>query len=70
MNPCRSWCAGQSIKMLSIYLVMKMGWRCCGRDFRNFLMTTDVKMFAIVGEKAAPMAIPWICWKTNWVHWK
>ena len=26
----------------------------------------DMKMLAIVGEKAAPMAVPLICWKVEW----
>ena len=26
-------------------------------------MIVDMKMLAMVGEKAAPMAVPLICWK-------
>ena len=30
---------------------------------KKALITVDMKMLAMVGEKAAPMAVPWICWK-------
>ena len=36
----------------------------CKKVFR----VVDIKMFAIVGEKAAPVAVPLICWNMWWAN--
>ena len=51
----------QMMKMSSIYLARVSGLMGC--VCRNDLKTEDMKILAIVGEKAAPMAVPFTCWK-------
>ena len=51
----------QMIKMSSMYRARRSGlmfW-----EARKFLRIVDRNMFAMVGEKAAPIAVPFICWK-------
>lgn len=48
-----------TIKMSSIYRVITKGFIVC--VFKKFLIIVDMKMFAIVGENAAPIAVPLIC---------
>ena len=50
---------GQIRKILSTYLVKSIG--LVGWVLRNFCRITDINMVAIVGEKAAPMAVTWVC---------
>ncbi len=52
----------QMIKTSSKYRFISRGFVDC--VFKNFLMVTDMKIFAIVGENGAPLAVPCICWKT------
>ena len=47
------------IKMSSMYRVSRSGCVCC--VLRNLSSIADIKMLAMVGEKAAPMAVPLIC---------
>ncbi len=56
-------CAGQNMKMSSMYRASSNGWIRC--VWRNLLRITDMKMLAMVGEKAVPIAVPIICWKIN-----
>ena len=51
---------GQIRKMSSMYRDMSSGELVCvARKFRS---TVDMKILAMVGEKVAPMAVPFICW--------
>ena len=49
----------QMMKMSSMYLATVWGWMGCVS--RKDLMMEDIKMLAIVGENAAPIAVPFIC---------
>ena len=51
----------QMMKMSSMYRVKVSGLIFC--VCRNEVMMEDIKMLAIVGENAAPIAVPLICWK-------
>ena len=51
----------QMIKMSSMYLFRRCGF--LGWDAMNFSKMMDIKMFAMVGEKAAPIAVPLTCLK-------
>ena len=43
-----------------MYRYSRTGLWCCVP--RKFCSVTDKKMLAIVGENAAPIAVPWVCW--------
>ena len=49
----------QMMKISSIYLARVSGLMGCVS--RNDLKTEDMKILAIVGEKVAPMAVPFTC---------
>ena len=51
----------QMRKMSSIYRASVRGLTFCVR--RKAFIVVDIKILAMVGEKAAPMAVPLICWK-------
>ena len=56
MNWSRVSALGQIMKLSSMYLASSsglVGWVC-----RKFLSVTERKMFAMVGETAAPIAVP------------
>ena len=53
----------QIIMMSSIYLFRMRGLIGCVA--KNLFSTMDIKMFAMVGENGAPIAVPSICWKTS-----
>ena len=65
----RNWSSvsgfSQITKISSMYLTSRSGGCCC--VFRKFLSITNMNM---VGEKAAPMAVPCICWKNRLANWK
>ena len=46
-----------------VYISFDKQWWCCWVA-KNLLSMADMKMLAIVGEKAAPMAVPCTCWNT------
>ena len=53
----------QMRKMSSMYRVRTRGLMFCVR--RNPLIMVDIKILAIVGENAAPIAVSLICWKNR-----
>ena len=55
-NVLRFWCLGHNIRMSSMYLARNSGFGWF--DSVIFCRSTDIKMLAIVGAKAAPMAMP------------
>ena len=56
VNFVRSNSFGHIRKMSSIYLVSYNG--CSSIVYKNLLKKTDINMLAMVGEKAAPIAVP------------
>ena len=52
----KSWFCGHIMKVSSIYLLKRIGLLAC--VLINLLIKADVKIFAIVGGNAAPIAVP------------
>ena len=64
----KSWFCGHIMKVSSIYLLKRIGLLAC--VLINLLIKADVKIFAIVGGNAAPIAVPCVCWNIRCANLK